>query len=105
MLFWLFGAARCSFWLFCQNRSAQPAARLNGMQTATPAAGALIENEDAARFLIQTTEAARILGVSGESIRAMERRGALPAVKIARGVRLFDRRVVEQLARERADQH
>ena len=50
---------------------------------------------------VLTTEAARILHVSAETIRAWERVGILPAVKTERGVRLFDRRDVERLARER----
>ena len=50
---------------------------------------------------VLTTEAAHILKVSPETIRHWERIGILPAVKTERGVRLFDRRDVEQLARER----
>ena len=50
---------------------------------------------------VLTTEAARILNVSQETVRQWERRGILPAHKTARGVRLFDRRDVERLARER----
>ena len=53
---------------------------------------------------ILTTEAARILHVSAETIRLWERRGRLPALKTERGVRLFDRRDVERLAREREEQ-
>lgn len=50
---------------------------------------------------ILTTEAARILHVSAETIRHWERVGKLPATKTAGGVRLFERRDVERLARER----
>ena len=50
---------------------------------------------------VLTTEAARILKVSPETIRHWERIGILPALKTERGVRLFDRRDVERLARER----
>ena len=50
---------------------------------------------------VLTTEAAHILKVSPETIRHWERIGILPAVKTERGVRLFDRRDVERLARER----
>ncbi len=50
---------------------------------------------------ILTTEAAHVLGVSPETVRAWERLGRLPALKTARGVRLFDRLDVERLACER----
>ena len=52
------------------------------------------------RFLL-TNDAARLLNVSPQTIRVWERAGRLVAVKTARGVRLFDRRDVERLARER----
>ena len=52
--------------------------------------------------LLLTGEAARVLDVSADTIRLWERTGRLPAVKTARGVRLFDRRDIERLARERA---
>ena len=48
-----------------------------------------------------TSEVARILDVSPETVRLWERLGRLPALKTARGVRIFDRRDVERLARER----
>jgi excisionase family DNA binding protein len=48
-----------------------------------------------------TSEVARILDVSAETIRLWERSGRLPARKTEKGVRLFDRRDVERLARER----
>lgn len=47
------------------------------------------------------TEAAQILQRSTETVRLLERSGQLPALRTSRGVRLFDRRDVEQLARER----
>ena len=50
---------------------------------------------------VLTTEAARILEVSPETVRHWERVGILPAIKTGRGVRLFDRRDVERVARER----
>ena len=53
-----------------------------------------------ARFLL-TNDAARLLNVSPQTIRVWERAGRLAAVKTAGGVRLFDRRDVERLARER----
>jgi excisionase family DNA binding protein len=48
-----------------------------------------------------TSEVARLLNVSPETVRIWERLGKLPALKTSRGVRLFDRRDVERLARER----
>ena len=48
-----------------------------------------------------TSEAAQALHVSEGTVRQWERLGRLRAVKTARGVRLFDRRDVERLARER----
>lgn len=48
------------------------------------------------------SEAARVLNVSAETVRNLERAGRLPAVRTANGVRVFDRRQVEALARERA---
>lgn len=53
-------------------------------------------------FLL-TNDAARRLNVSPQTIRVWERAGRLPAVKTERGTRLFDRRDVEQLAREREE--
>jgi excisionase family DNA binding protein len=50
-----------------------------------------------------TSEAARILEVTPETIRAWELSGRLPAMRTARGVRLFDRADVERLARERRE--
>jgi excisionase family DNA binding protein len=51
-------------------------------------------------------EAARILNVSVDTVRLWERRGRLPALKTAAGVRLFDRADVaalaERLTRQRA---
>jgi excisionase family DNA binding protein len=40
-------------------------------------------------IFLTVTEAARILNRSGESVRNYERKGMLPAVKTARGIRLF----------------
>lgn len=50
---------------------------------------------------VLTSEAARIIGVSSETIRAWEHSGRLPALKTGRGVRLFNRADVEQLAHDR----
>jgi excisionase family DNA binding protein len=60
------------------------------MQTTTPTAPLL------------TSEVARELKVAPDTVRRLERLGKLPALKTAQGVRLFDRRDVERLARERA---
>jgi hypothetical protein len=51
--------------------------------------------------LLQTGDVARMLEVSAETVRLWERLGRLPALKTERGVRLFHRRDVERLARER----
>jgi excisionase family DNA binding protein len=48
-----------------------------------------------------TNEAAQLLKVSPETVRVWERTGVLPAVKTAKGVRLFARADVERLAAER----
>ena len=51
---------------------------------------------------IQTGVAARILQCSPDLVRYLERTGQLPAaIKTSQGFRLFDRRVVEQMARKR----
>ena len=50
---------------------------------------------------IFTGEASRIAAVNPDTIREWERTGKLRALKLARGVRLFDRRDVARLARER----
>jgi excisionase family DNA binding protein len=51
--------------------------------------------------VLLTSEVAQMLGVSEGTVRVWERSGRLRATKTARGVRLFDRRDVERLARER----
>jgi excisionase family DNA binding protein len=53
-------------------------------------------------MLITSSSAARILEVSEGTVRAMERRGELPATKTATGVRLFESGDVERVAAERA---
>jgi excisionase family DNA binding protein len=50
---------------------------------------------------VMTSEAARIVGVSSETIRAWANSGKLPFVATGRGVRVFDRAVVERIAAER----
>ena len=61
--------------------------------------GAMSKSEPTAPLL--TSEVARINAVAPETVRLWERSGRLRAVKTAGGVRLFDRRDVERLARER----
>jgi excisionase family DNA binding protein len=50
---------------------------------------------------LTTGSVARMLGVSEATVRLMVERGDLPATRTATGVRLFDRSVVERIARER----
>lgn len=51
--------------------------------------------------LITTSEAARILDLSPDSVRRLEREGALPAIKVGKGHRLFEQSEVEKLRSER----
>jgi DNA-binding transcriptional MerR regulator len=53
--------------------------------------------------LITVSRVAKILNTSEGCVRSQERRGLLPAVKTDSGMRLFDRDVIERIARERAD--
>jgi DNA-binding transcriptional MerR regulator len=53
---------------------------------------------------ILTAEAARLIGVTPAAVRAMEKRGDLPAERTSNDVRLFDRTVVERFARARSHQ-
>jgi excisionase family DNA binding protein len=48
--------------------------------------------------IMLTAEVARFLGKSSETVRLYERRGKLPAMRTAGGVRLFNRADVLQLA-------
>jgi excisionase family DNA binding protein len=48
--------------------------------------------------IMLTAEVARFLGKSSETVRLYERRGKLPAMRTAGGVRLFKRADVLQLA-------
>ena len=53
--------------------------------------------------LLTTAEAARLLNLTPAAVRAMERRGAIRAeVVTGTGMRLYRRREVEALVRERA---
>ena len=51
-------------------------------------------------FLL-TNDAAYILKVAPDTVRYPEKTGRLPALKTSGGVRLFDKKDVERLARER----
>ena len=51
--------------------------------------------------LITTSEAAKILDLSPDSVRRLERSGALPAIKVGKGHRLFEQAQVEKLRTER----
>jgi DNA-binding transcriptional MerR regulator len=52
--------------------------------------------------LITVSRAAKILDLSEGGVRALERRGELPATRTSTGTRLFDPAIVERVARERA---
>jgi excisionase family DNA binding protein len=52
---------------------------------------------------LTTAPAARELNVSAQTVIVWERRGVLPAIKTANGIRLFRRADVERLKRERAE--
>ena len=52
--------------------------------------------------LLLPSDAARILGVSTDTVRNMDARGQLPAMRTVSGRRLFRRSDVDQLARVRA---
>jgi excisionase family DNA binding protein len=51
--------------------------------------------------LLTVGDAAAILGLSPDMVRVLHRQGRLPALRTPRGNRLFERRDVERLARER----
>jgi DNA-binding transcriptional MerR regulator len=52
---------------------------------------------------ILTAEAARLLDLTPNGVRVMERRGEIHAERTPSGVRLFDRTVVQRVARTRAN--
>ena len=60
-------------------------------------------NDLPAEDLILSGDAARILDVAVETVRVYERQGLLAARRTARGIRLFSRREVERVARERRE--
>ena len=47
------------------------------------------------------SEASRILSLSCDTVRAWEKTGRLRAVRVGKGIRLFDRRDLERIAQER----
>jgi excisionase family DNA binding protein len=51
---------------------------------------------------LSVTGAAKILDVAAQTVREMERRGRLSAIKTETGTRIFRRVDVERLAAERA---
>jgi excisionase family DNA binding protein len=51
--------------------------------------------------LLTTGEAAKILELSADSVRRLEREGALSAIKVGKGHRLFDQSAVEKLRAKR----
>ncbi|MGE3576793.1 MAG: MerR family transcriptional regulator [Dehalococcoidia bacterium] len=51
--------------------------------------------------LLHTSDVARILGVAETTVYLWERKGRLRALRTSRGVRLFDPREIERVARER----
>jgi excisionase family DNA binding protein len=53
-----------------------------------------------AKFLM-VSEAARVLKVAGQTVRDLERRGVLTAIRTPTGVRLFSSEDVQRLAFER----
>jgi excisionase family DNA binding protein len=53
------------------------------------------------RHLITTSGAARILEQSEGTVRRLENKGEITAIKTERGMRLFDRAAIERVAAER----
>ena len=51
---------------------------------------------------ILTAAAAKLLDVTPAAVRAMEKRGDLPAERTSNNTRLFDRSVVQRVAKQRA---
>lgn len=51
---------------------------------------------------LQTSEVARRCGVSASTVLMWERLGLIPAVRTARGIRLFHQADVERFAEQRA---
>ena len=53
-----------------------------------------------AEEIVMTSRAAKMVGCHPSTIRAWHRRGVLPGMQLANGVRIFSRSAVEQLARD-----
>src|SRR5262245_47971168 len=52
--------------------------------------------------LLESADAGRVLGLTPAAVRQLARRGTLPVARVLpRGVRLFTREAIEELARER----
>jgi excisionase family DNA binding protein len=52
-------------------------------------------------MLLTVSRVAKILETSEATVRALERRGELPATRTSSGIRLFDSDVVARIAAER----
>ena len=57
------------------------------------------------QMFLTVSEAAKIIGVTPDGVRAMERRGSLPAIKTPSGRRLFTESDVQEFARSRLDKN
>jgi DNA-binding transcriptional MerR regulator len=54
--------------------------------------------------LLMSADAGRVLNLTPAAVRQLARRGTLPVARMTpRGVRLFTREAIEQLARQRED--
>jgi excisionase family DNA binding protein len=51
--------------------------------------------------LVTVSEVARALCVSEQTVRNLERRGILPALRLSNGTRVFDRMAVDNLKNSR----
>jgi excisionase family DNA binding protein len=66
-----------------------------------PGASIMHDRRNESDELMTVADAGRILGVSTDMVRLLERDGRLPCMRTVRGVRLFRRADVVQLAEER----
>jgi excisionase family DNA binding protein len=62
-----------------------------------------LKKGEAPEDLMTAMDAGRILGVSVDMVRVLARGGRLPFLSTVRGVRLFRRADVDELARARAE--